>query len=58
MKNFLHTAASALLALAAPAFAHDGHGLSGSHWHASDTLGLLLVGGAAMAALWLSRGGK
>ncbi len=50
--------ATVLPALSASALAHDGHGLFGSHWHATDTVGLLLVGGAAMAALWLSRGGK
>jgi hypothetical protein len=42
----------ALSLAAAPAFAHDGHGMPGdSHWHASDTLGwalliVVLVGGA------------
>ena len=50
-----------LLALAAPltplwASAHDGHGLPGSsHWHATDTLGLLLVAGLAAGAWWLNR---
>ena len=48
------TFAIGLLA-AAPAFAHDGHGFAGSHWHASDTFGLLLVGALAVAAWWLSR---
>ncbi len=50
--------ATILATLSAGAFAHDGHGLSGSHWHATDTAGLLLVGGVAALALWLSRGGK
>ena len=50
-----------LLALAATltplwASAHDGHGLPGSsHWHAADTLGLLLVAALAAGAGWLSR---
>jgi len=48
------TGALGLLA-AAPAVAHDGHGLAGAHWHASDTFGLLLVGALAVAAWWLSR---
>lgn len=40
-------------------FAHEGHGLGqGSHWHASDTLGLLLVGVVAAFVFWRSRGGK
>ncbi len=50
--------ATNLLALSAGAFAHDGHGLFGSHWHATDTVGLLLVAGAAALAVWFSRGGK
>ncbi len=45
----------ALLA-AATAQAHEGHGLPGtSHWHATDTLGLLLVAVLAAGALWFSR---
>ena len=48
--------AALLLAAALPAFAHEGHGLPGaSHWHATDTLGLLLVAALAGAALWFSR---
>lgn len=40
----------------ASSWAHDGHGLpNGSHWHASDTLGLLL-GAAAVVAVWLWKG--
>ncbi|MBA4256997.1 MAG: hypothetical protein C0445_14105 [Polaromonas sp.] len=39
----------------ASSWAHDGHGLPGSHWHASDTLGLL-VGGVAVAAVWFWKG--
>ena len=50
--------ATALIAASAGAFAHDGHGLFGSHWHATDTVGLLLVAGVAALAVWHSRGGK
>jgi hypothetical protein len=36
--------------------AHSGHGMPGtSHWHATDTAGLLLVVLLAGAAWWLSR---
>jgi hypothetical protein len=42
--------------LAAPAVAHEGHGLPGaSHWHATDTFGLLLVAALAVAAVAWSR---
>ena len=46
--------ALALLPLAASA--HEGHGLPGpSHWHATDTLGLLLVAVLAAGAWLLNR---
>ncbi len=53
-------AATAALAVTAPALAHGGHGAATEwHWHASDTFGFLLVGGlAALAIWWSSRGGK
>ena len=57
-KISLACALVALTGLPAGAMAHDGHGLAGSHWHATDTVGLLLVAGAAAVALWHSRGGK
>ncbi|TFZ06378.1 hypothetical protein EZ313_06970 [Ramlibacter henchirensis] len=54
-----HASRFALALLAAPAaLAHEGHGLAGSHWHASDVFGLLVVGGLAALIYWLSRGGK
>lgn len=45
-------------AVAAPAFAHEGHGLFGTHWHASDAWGFVIVAALAAAAWWASRGGK
>jgi hypothetical protein len=52
------TALAASLAVL-PALAHEGHGLTGAHWHATDTVGLLLAGGVAVALVyWLTRGGK
>jgi len=45
-----------LILIAAQAGAHEGHGLPGtSHWHASDTQGLLLLALMGCALLWLSR---
>ncbi len=53
----MKTSLTTLLALvAAAASAHEGHGLPGtSHWHASDTLGLLLVVVLAAGAWIISR---
>ena len=56
MKHGIVAAASALAAL--PALAHDGHGLSGGHWHATDAWGLVGLATALAAAIWLTRGGK
>ena len=46
----------AALFAVSPVWAHEGHGLAGAHWHATDTLGLLLVGGVATLLIWLLRG--
>ncbi len=52
MKSRTLLAIASLTAL--PAFAHDGHGLFGSHWHATDALGFVVVGLIALA-VWLSK---
>ncbi len=39
-------------------FAHDGHGFSGTHWHATDAWGFALIGVLLTVAVWLGRGGK
>jgi hypothetical protein len=51
-------AAATVLVTSTHSLAHDGHGLTGSHWHATDAAGLALVAVLAGIALWLSRGGK
>jgi hypothetical protein len=54
MKTFIRSLIAACAA--APAWAHEGHGLPGaSHWHATDTFGLLLVALLAGAAIAWSR---
>lgn len=46
-----------LTALAAsPALAHEGHGLFGAHWHASDAWGFAVLCVLAAAAWWATRG--
>ena len=44
----------AAAAFCAPALAHEGHGLFGAHWHATDTLGFIGVVLAIGVALWWS----
>ena len=39
----------------APVFAHEGHGLVGSHWHATDALGFVGVAAVIGIAIWMSR---
>ena len=36
-------------------YAHDGHGLQGVHWHATDTGGFVAVAAMVAVAVWLSR---
>ena len=40
---------------ATAAYAHDGHGLLGAHWHATDTTGFIVVALLAALAIWFSR---
>lgn len=44
--------------LALPAFAHEGHGLFGSHWHATDVVGFVAAGGVVALLVWFSGRGK
>ena len=41
--------AAALSTLATRAFAHEGHGLAGMHWHAGDVVGVLAFGALVAA---------
>ena len=50
MKKIAFTLSLALSQLASNAFAHDGHGLGGHHWHATDAWGL--VGLAVVLVVW------
>jgi hypothetical protein len=36
-------------------FSHEGHGFTGSHWHASDVVSLAALGVLVALAVWLSR---
>ena len=46
---------SALAALPLAAAAHDGHGLAGPHWHATDPWGFVVLAAVAAAAIWWRR---
>jgi hypothetical protein len=46
-----------LTTLSTLALSHNGHGLEGSHWHASDAWGFVAFAVVAGVALWLGKGG-
>jgi hypothetical protein len=43
------------LCVSSLALAHEGHGLAAVHWHATDTLGFVVLGAIVAAAVWASR---
>ncbi len=47
--------AAALAALPFSAWAHDGHGATATHWHATDTWGFAVTLALVGAAIWFSR---
>jgi hypothetical protein len=49
-------AVSSIFTCAGSAFSHDGHGLKGTHWHASDIWGFVALAALVVTAIWLSRG--
>ena len=51
-------AIQAIMTPASVLFAHDGQGLEGSHWHASDVFGFALLAVAIGVSLWFGGGGK
>jgi hypothetical protein len=48
-------AGAAVLLSSSVTIAHEGHGLEGVHWHATDTWGFLCVALLAALAVWSSR---
>ena len=59
LKNiFKMLATLSTVTLTGTALAHDGHGMTGSHWHATDVSGFVALGVALALAIWLSRDGK
>jgi hypothetical protein len=47
-------ASIALSTGAGDVFAHDGHGMSGSHWHATDVLGFIALACVIGLIHWLA----
>jgi Zn-dependent protease with chaperone function len=45
----------AVMMTATSVFSHEGHGFTGSHWHASDVAGFAALGVLIAVAIWLSR---
>jgi hypothetical protein len=41
-----------LFVVSSMAVAHEGHGFSGAHWHASDLFGPLMLAAGAAAVWW------
>ena len=39
-------------------FAHENHGMSGTHWHATDAWGFVALGVLAVLAFWLHHNRK
>jgi hypothetical protein len=61
MKNKIATrftaACSALTGVGA-AWGHENHGMSGTHWHATDAWGFVVTGLLVALAIWLGGRGK
>ena len=55
MHKKLLTFSFALFPFARTAWAHDGHGMGSSHWHATDTLGFLVVAALMVAAIYFGK---
>ncbi len=50
--------AAAATALIVPlARAHEGHGLEGAHWHASDSWGFIALA-VVLVVAWFTKGGR
>lgn len=47
-------AAYAITTWSGASFGHEGHLLSGAHWHATDAWGFIALGGLLVLAIWLS----
>jgi len=59
IRNALKTVATLAITVGADAsFAHGGHAMAGTHWHASDVWGFVAMAGVLAVAIWLYNGDK
>jgi len=55
LKNTLKTIAVFTIGtVAGTTFAHEGHAMAGTHWHATDAWGFVALGGLIAVAVWFS----
>ena len=55
MKKFTLTLGLALSNLASTAWAHEGHGLGSTHWHATDALGFVVAAALVAVAFYFGK---
>ncbi len=55
MKKISLALSLALSHLGQTALAHDGHGLGGTHWHATDALGFVVAAALIAAAFYFGQ---
>jgi hypothetical protein len=55
MKKITLSLTLALSALANTALAHEGHGLAGTHWHATDVLGFVAAAAVLAVAVYFGK---
>jgi hypothetical protein len=55
MKKPAFTLSLASALLGPNVLAHDGHGLGGAHWHATDTIGFVVAAALVVVAVYFSK---
>jgi hypothetical protein len=55
MKKLAPTLCLIITSLGTAAWAHGGHGLGGTHWHATDVLGFVLAGAVVLLAVYFGK---
>jgi hypothetical protein len=55
MKKITFSFTLAHTVLANTALAHDGHGLGGAHWHATDVLGFVAAAAVLAVAVYFGK---